>query len=135
MADQERPRAINRFEALWLTAAALDLASALRFIAHDERGDAMSARIGGLLGIGITILLVLAVSRQRIPIARIALTVWFMLGLSLIVGGTILLNRFFLTTGFSRIWLVAVAASAGLKLVALYFLWTSAASAWLAEED
>lgn len=134
MADPSRPPEIKRFEVLWLTAVALDLASALHFYAQEQTGDMTSAKIGGMLGIGITVLLVLAVSRQAIWFARIALTAWLLIGLCLVLGGMILLGRSFAET-FTTIGFVTIMATTGLKLVALYFLWTSAASAWLAKEQ
>lgn len=133
MAEAARPREIKLFEMLWLAGIAIDLATSLRFYTQPQSGDMADARIGGMLGIGITVLLVLAVSRQAIRLARIALTVWLLFGLCLVGGGMILLGRSFAQT-FTTIGFVTIAATTGLKLVALYFLWTEAASAWLAKE-
>ena len=131
--DRSRPREIRRFEQFWLIAAELDLATSLRFYANAQADDVQGATIGGFVGIGIAILLVLLVSRARIRIARIVLTAWLLIGLGLLVAGLIILGHGPAET-YAPTRLAAIAAVAGPKLAALYFLWTTATTRWLTEK-
>jgi hypothetical protein len=125
----ERPQQINRF------ATCAVLASLINFAGTSLLADgAARALIGAAMGVVLILGLVAWTVRGRSAIGRLALTIWLAFG----IGASLASYAYLLATHMATIMSPGVQALSLLatvaNIVALTFLWSRPATAWLQKQ-
>lgn len=115
-----RPREVVRFETLGLVACVLNLPAVWRL------GPAGWQAMTGIL---VSAALILWVARGRSALARMLLSLFYALGLALLLAGAVTVSRYFAVGFGPRIGLDLTVQA--LNVAALIHLWSGAASRWL----
>jgi hypothetical protein len=123
----DRPREIRRFRMLALTACLINVATTL-IVLNFAVGSLAGAAIGAAISIG----LILWISRGRSLIGRVLLTIWLAIGIVGAVASYALILFSYHQTTMSPAVNGLSLISLALNCAALVFLWSRAATAWLA---
>jgi len=125
----DRPRDISRFAALAAIACLVNAGATLLLVDFNLRAGAGSA-----LGVAIVLGLVAWVVLARSLIARVILTIWlaFLTGAGIASYGLLIAQQrtSVMNPTIHALSLVTIVAN----ILALYFLWTAASTAWLQKQ-
>ena len=122
----DRPREISRFAGLALAACLINVGSTLMVLDFAQKG-LVATGIGALIAIGLILWVVLL----RSLIGRVVLTIWLGFGVGAGLAGYAMILLAHQAVAMSPLVHALSLVTLALNCVALYFLWSRPATAWL----